>query len=349
MSKLRIGVLSPADISSRRMIPAFIASDRCEYVGVAVATPEERVRAFQSIMKNNDYDPPRDSYERGRQKALAIKDEFGGRVFNGFMSMIESDDVDAVYIALPPYLHATWGKEVLRAGKHLLMEKPFTVSLEETYELVDMARDSGLAVIENFGFVYHPQMDKIREIIGSGTIGEVRLIRSNFGFPHRGEGDFRYKKELGGGAVLDCGCYTLKLASLLLGNDMEITGHELFAQDDGLDISGTVTAIGRSGVPAQLSFGMDQQYCCNLEVWGSEGCITSNRIYTAPAGYEMELSVTRGMDTEKIRVEGTDQFRLVAEQLVHLTEDADARTVLYNEILMQSELVESVKDGGRMR
>ena len=340
MERLRIGVLGPADIAKRRMIPALVASERCEYVGVAVATPDERVEVPGNAADMSG------AFKKGLQKAEAIRDEFGGVIFEGFNALLSSGDVDAVYIALPPYLHARWGEAVLRAGKHLLMEKPFTVSSDETSKLIDIAKQSGLAVIENFGFVYHPQMARIRENINSGSIGEVRLIRTNFGFPHRGANDFRYKKELGGGAVLDCGCYTLKLATLLLGEDMRITGHELLRQDDGLDISGTITAVGNTGIPAQLSFGMDQQYCCNLEVWGNKGCITSNRIYTAPAGYEVELSVTCGMETEKIIVKAADQFRAVADTLVDLVNESSTRDTMYEEILTQSRFVESVKRDG---
>ena len=335
MDRLRIGVLGPADIAKRRMIPALVASDMCEYVGVAVATTDERGEVSTP-------DAASGAYKKGLQKAEAIRDEFGGVIFEGFDSLLSSSEADAIYIALPPYLHARWGEAVLRAGKHLLMEKPFTVSFDETSKLIDIAKQFGLAVIENFGFVYHPQIKKVMEIIDSGSIGEVRLIRTNFGFPHRGPDDFRYKKELGGGAVLDCGCYTLKLATLLLGEEMRIAGHELFRQDDGLDISGTITALGNTGIPAQLSFGMDQQYCCNLEIWGTKGSIISPRIFTAPAGYEVELIVTRGMETEKVIVEGADQFALVAEKLAELTDDRAGRSAMYNRILAQSRFVEKI-------
>ncbi len=335
MKKLRIGVLGPADIAKRRMIPALLSSEKCEYAGVAVALSEERGAASGGAAD--------EAYKAGLEKASKIKEEFGGDVYEGFASLIAASDVDAVYVALPPYLHAKWGKEVLRAGKHLLMEKPFTVSYDLTSELIDIARASDLAVIENFGFVYHPQFDKIRQTIDQGTIGELRMIRTNFGFPHRGAGDFRYKKELGGGAVLDCGCYTLKLATLLLGDDMKITDHALFKlPGDDLDIAGAVTAIGASGVPAQLSFSMDQQYCCDVEVWGSKGCIRSPRIYTAPAGYEVVLSVTCGMETQTVKTDGADQFALVADKLAALTEDAGARTAMYEEILAQSRYVTSI-------
>ncbi len=342
MKKVRVGVLGPADIAKRRMIPALEKSEYCEYTGVAVALPEERSEKSKKTDPSEKTDTT-EAYKRGHEKADELKRAFDGKVFDGFKSMIESDDIDAVYIALPPYLHAKWAREALMHGKHVLLEKPFTTSLKDTQKLIDIAKERNLAVIENFGFVYHPQIKRIREIIESGDIGEIRLIRSNFGFPHRGEGDFRYKKELGGGALLDCGCYTLKLAGLLLGDSMKIKDSRLVClPGQNFDMYGTVTADNEKGIPMQLSFGMDQQYCCNLEIWGNKGSIISPRIYTAPAGYNVELTVTKGMDVDKIIVDDADQFCLVTDRFADLVNNEDDRELIYGEILTQSRRVEEV-------
>ena len=119
-------------------------------------------------------------------------------------------------------------------------------------------------------FVYHTQLDWIRKKISEGTIGEVRLIRIDFGFPFRGANDFRYNKALGGGALLDCGGYTLKLASLFLGDSAKVTASQLNGKDGfEVDIYGSATLTNNEGLTAQVSFGMDNSYKCSLEVWGS--------------------------------------------------------------------------------
>ncbi|MCR4787003.1 MAG: Gfo/Idh/MocA family oxidoreductase, partial [Lachnospiraceae bacterium] len=120
MKKIRIGVLGPSDIAKRRMIPALNKSKYCEYAGVAAALPEERSDG------SGQTDPARKeelnaAYKRGLEKADELKRAFDGEIYEGFMSMLNTDDIDAVYIALPPYLHAKWAKEALKRGKHVLL------------------------------------------------------------------------------------------------------------------------------------------------------------------------------------------------------------------------------------
>ena len=320
---IRIGVLGPADIALRRMVPAILKSNTFTYAGVAVR--------------------PSGNHE----KAERFRKEFGGRIWDSYESMLESDDIDAVYIALPPALHYEWGKMALECGKHVLLEKPFTISKVQTKELTDIASAKRLAVTENFAFIYHDQVKQIRNVMESGRIGDIRVIRSNFGFPFRGGGDFRYVKELGGGALLDCGCYTLRLASLLLGDSMKIDSSVLHAMEGfDVDIYGGITAINDAGVIAQLSFGMDQQYCCELEVWGSKGCIVSPRIFTPPAELEIELTLKCGTDTEIIKVSPQDQFLSSLEAFGEMIRDDGSRNGSYENIINQSRYVEICANRG---
>ena len=124
---------------------------------------------------------------------------------------------------------------------------------------------------------------------------------------------------------------------------MTITDSFLRKQsDDDVDLAGTITAVSDSGVPAQLSFGMDQQYCCDLEIWGSKGCIQTPRVYTAPADYNVNLTLTRGMDVKRIKIDRADQFALVADTLAKSTKDPLLRASLRDEIRIQSRIIDGV-------
>ena len=332
---IRIGVLGPADIARRRMVPAIIKNEGCEYAGVALATMAEHDPA--GIGSDGIKDTT-------REKGKSFLDEFGGRIYEGYNTMLSSDDIDAVYIALPPALHHKWAGLALKAGKHVLLEKPFTTKQEDTKELIDIASDRNLAVAEDFGFIYHKQMSVIKDIIASGRLGDLRLIRANFGFPFRGAGDFRYHKALGGGALLDCGCYTLMLASDLL-EDLELKDAALCGKDGfDVDIYGTISAEGRDAlgnkVSAQLSFGMDQQYCCGLEVWGSKGCLKTDRIFTAPPQLGTKVTVTCGMDSEDISCGEDDQFGRILDAFLDMIADADKRKRSYEVISTQADLMQ---------
>ena len=329
MDKLRIGVLGPADIAKRRMIPSVLENTRCEYIGVALATDSERGGNGDSIPDGS------------REKGEAFVKESGGRIFEGYESMLSSDEVDAVYIALPPALHHKWAKKAIEHDKHVLLEKPFTTSLGDTEELVREAESRGLALAENFAFIYHRQIARAEEVINSGELGEIRLIRSNFAFPFRGGNDFRYHKALGGGALLDCGCYTLKLADRLLHGDMEITDARLFYLDGfDVDIYGAISAVSTKGIPAQLSFGMDQQYNCELEIWGNKGCLRASRIYTAPPELSVRLEIKCGNESRSYDIEPDDQFGRSLSAFLDMTGDNDKREASYRDIVRQSTLVD---------
>lgn len=340
MQKIKIGVLGPAEIAIRKTIPALIKCSDFEFVGVAIAKEEERILVCDT-RTNKQQETTNISIE----KAKEITKKFGGKIYLGYETLLKSKEIDAIYIALPPKLHHFWGKKALENNLHIFMEKPFTTSLKETEELVNLAKEKNLAISENFAFIYHPQIEKIQEIINNKQIGEIELIRSNFGFPLRSSNDFRYKKELGGGALLDCGCYTLKMAELLLGN-IKIESSLLFKQPDyEVDIYGAITATNDKNKIAQLSFSMNQQYKCELEIIGTKGYIKTDRIFTAPEDYIVRINVIVGTETQTIDVPPANQFLSSLLDFKNMIIDNKKKISSYENILKQSILVEKCLSG----
>lgn len=332
MKKIRLGVLCPSEIAFRRFMPALKTLDRFEYVGLAAATERE--------FSGCDSDSVRVSELEKAEKFIA---EHGGKIYFGYESLVGSDEIDALYIPLPPALHFRWAKKALESGKHVLLEKPFTTSLSDTRELISIAEDRGLAVHENYMFSYHTQLDWIREQINSGVIGDVRLIRIDFGFPFRGVNDFRYCKALGGGALLDCGGYTLKLAAMLLGDTARVTESQLCGKDGfEVDIYGSATLKNDAELTAQVSFGMDNSYRCSLDIWGSSGSIYTNRILTAPAGYPPTVLLRNADGERTIELPPDDTFQKSISAFGECISDNKKRINKYAEIIRQSCLVSSV-------
>lgn len=327
---IRIGIICPSEIAFRRFMPALSKCEDIEFAGVAAASSEEWDGEYTCDMQKAEI-----------QKAEAFCAQYGGKVFESYSSLISSSDVDAVYLPLPPALHFKWGKAALLSGKHLFLEKPSTVSLNDTRELVELAEGSGLALHENYMFRFHSQIDFVKEFISQGKIGDVRLYRIAFGFPQRAKNDFRYNKALGGGALLDCGGYTLRLASMLLGETAHITSCRLNYTDEfDVDIFGSATMENDEGVTAQLSFGMDNAYKCELEVWGSKGTLLANRILTAPAELQPILTYKNGNEpAEEITLAADDTFKKSIEFFHSCIENKDVREQSYNDILKQAQLV----------
>ena len=321
MNKIKIGIIGTSEIAFRRFLPALKRSEGFEYVGVA---------------------------SRDISKTHTFINEFGGRGYDGYDALIGDSHIEAVYIPLPPALHFAWAKKALEAGKHVLLEKPFTTNLENSQELINLAKDRDLALHENYMFQYHSQVENILSRVANMEIGDLRLVRCDFGFPFRGKDDFRYDRELGGGALLDCGGYTLKLASIILGEKAAVVSAKLnFVKGLEVDIYGCGTMENEEGLTAQISFGMDNSYRCSLEIIGSKGSIFTNRIFTAPDTLRPELELRIG-DTYKIIVLQEDNaFLNSINKFRREIENTKEKEAAYENIMKQACILNEFLKGGR--
>lgn len=333
---MRIGVLCPSEIAYRRFLPALGGIEGAEMVGVGVNTPQER---YGDSLP--DEGTIKCMLEDERAKAGRMISEYGGRLFNGYERMLCSPEIDAIYIPLPPALHHRWAKMALLHGKHVLVEKPSTTSCADTKDLVDTAREKGLALHENYMFAFHSQLDAIDSIVASGELGDVRLYRICFGFPRRAPNDFRYNKALGGGALIDAGGYVMKYASRLLGDTATLRYAQLnYLEGFEVDIYGSAAMVNRDGVTAQLAFGMDNDYKCELEVWGSKGTLRTNRVLTAPADFVPSATIKKNTDIEECTLPADDAFRKSIAHFMRCIDAPKVREANYADILGQARLVD---------
>ena len=316
---MNIGILGTSEIAFRRFLPALEKFPQITYAGVATWTTE---------------------------KAKSFVDTFGGKIYEGYDALLADRNIEAVYVPLPPALHFEWGKKVLQAGKHLLMEKPFTTKLKNTNELLSLANERGLTIHENYMFLYHRQLAKIKELILSGDLGDVRLYRMSFGFPKRAENDFRYNRGLGGGALLDCGGYPVRLALEMLGNGARVAQARL-CQPDGyeVDLYGSAVLENEDGICAQLSFGMDNAYQCQLEVWGSKATLIAPRIFTAGADMRIKLVERTSYNESIIELQEDDQFLHSIEQFYNAVQDSVINT---DKIALQAKIMDEIRAVGEV-
>ncbi len=153
-------------------------------------------------------------------KKPSLKTDFpGARIHDGYDALLADPEVEAVYIATPHPGHAEWAIKAARAGKHALVEKPMGLNAFEAEAMYDAARKAGTFMGEAFMYRLHPQTAKLIELVKSGAIGEVRMIKSSFGFamPKFDPAHRLYANALGGGGILDVGCYTVSMARLIAG------------------------------------------------------------------------------------------------------------------------------------
>ncbi len=332
---MKIGIICPSEIAFRRFMPAIKLFQDVDFVGLGVCTGEERFGKDYKMTNLTDQ-----ILKQEREKAEMFIKQFGGKIFEGYHSIVESDEIDAIYIPLPPALHFKWARIALENGKHVMVEKPSTTSLDDTKVLVEIAEMNGLALHENYMFAFHNQLEAIKGILDAGDLGDIRLYRICFGFPRRDSSDFRYNKALGGGALIDAGGYTIKYASMLLGESARIVYAQMNYTDEfDVDLYGSGALINDNGTTVQLAFGMDNNYKCELEVWGSKGSLTTGRVLTAPAGFSPEVIIRKGNLDKVLRLPADDAFKKSIQHFINCVHDSENRKANYAILVKQAELI----------
>lgn len=337
---IKVGILGASDIAYRRFMPALATIPELSFIGVAVNSHGER-------FGNGDCHTAEQQTEiirNGWHRAQRFVDTYGGKVFSSYGELVSSSEIGAVYIPLPPALHFHWAREALANGKHVIVEKPAVLDASEARSIIEIASAKKLAIHENYMFAFHSQIGVIQEYLESGKIGMPRLYRLAFGFPLRAAGDFRYDSNLGGGAFYDCGGYPIKYASMLLGDTAKI----LQASMNGLsgydvDMYGSGVMANANGLNVHFAYGMDNDYRCELDVWGSKGSLYTGRIFTAPVDFASRIEVAWNGRKEFISLPKDDSFKKSLLHFLDCTCKSDVREAEYKDMLRQAKLMDDFR------
>ncbi len=173
---------------------------------------------------------------RDGAKAQAYASEHGiARAHGSYEALLDDDELDAVYISLPNGMHHEWTLKAIEAGKHVLVEKPYSRRAAEAEEAWDAAERAGVVVMEAFMWRHHPQAEAARTLVEQGKIGRLREIRTTFSFPLFDHDNVRMVADLDGGALMDVGCYCISGARLLGGEPERVFGEQVVGPT-GVDV-----------------------------------------------------------------------------------------------------------------
>jgi dTDP-3,4-didehydro-2,6-dideoxy-alpha-D-glucose 3-reductase len=240
-------------------------------------------------------------------------------------AMLSDSDVDVVYVATPIGLHAENSSAVLRAGKHLWCEKPFTSRLDATLGLLESSRAIGVSVCEGHMYLHHPQFSRLREFVSDGRIGRVLSLWSRFGIPKLEHPGFRLDPTLGGGALFDVGCYPVSAIRALFPDDVvSIRDASVSARDDGpVDTDGYCLMELSNGVQATLEWRTNASYRNEIEIWGEDGSVFTDKIFSKPANYRpsFRLRNRQGLETVEY-TEAADHFVRMLEAFKKISGDS---------------------------
>ncbi|MGH3006837.1 MAG: Gfo/Idh/MocA family protein [Gaiellaceae bacterium] len=278
------GILSTAHIN-RLVLAGARESDRVDVVAVG---SRDRARA-EEYARENGIERAHGSYE----------------------ALLADPDVEAVYISLPNSLHVEWSTRALEAGKHVLCEKPLSRRPAQVKETFDVAERTGLVLMEAFMYRHNPQTARLVELVDSGAIGALQLVRAAFSFPVEGSGNVRLLAELDGGSLMDVGCYCVSGARLLAGEPERVYAEQVVGQT-GVDVlfSGTMRFPG--GVIAQLDSGLHLPHRDELEAIGDEGSLFLDDPWHCRTPV---LELRRQDGDEQIALGAIDSYRLELENM----------------------------------
>ncbi|MGG5252347.1 Gfo/Idh/MocA family protein [Neobacillus sp. SM06] len=254
MRKIKWGVLGTANIAQTQVIPAIIRAENAEITAISSTS--------------------------GKAKEAAATFSIS-TFYNSYEELLQNKEIDAVYIPLPNHLHKKWVIEAAKQGKHILCEKPAALNAEEAKEMVDFCREKEVTFMEAFMYQFHPQHQRVREIIASGEIGKVKFMSSSFSFfLEDKETNIRMKKEMGGGSLYDVGCYCIHaIRTFLQSEPAEVEAYAELDPKTGVDLTANVYMKLQNGIPAMFSCSIDMASRQEYEIVGTKGRIIVPRAF----------------------------------------------------------------------
>jgi len=243
-----------------------------------------------------------------------------GHVYDGYDALLADPAVDAVYVPLPNHMHLPWTLQALSAGKHVLCEKPLACSVGEVREMAARAKETGLLLMEAFMYRFHPRSRHIKQIVDQGEIGNPCLVRSAFCYHMDDDmlqsgGNARLKPNMGGGALLDVGCYSVSVARWLMGAEPTTVQAQAVYHPDGVDMHLVGTLRFDEGKLAVLEASFISALQQTYTVVGSEGAIDLPHDAFIP--WEKNAVYTLRKKDEEVgeehMVQGADEYQLMVE------------------------------------
>ena len=285
--RLRWGVISTANIGRAAVNPAIQASGNGELVAVA-SRDEQTAREFAD-----------------RQ---GIPEHYGS-----YEALLHDERIDAVYNPLRNSLHREWTIRAAEKGKHILCEKPLALSAAECREMERAAAANGVKLMEAFMYRFHPRTERVVEMVRTGVVGELRMIRSTFTFLLSRPDNIRWMPEFGGGALMDVGCYCVNISRTIAASEPVAVRATANWGSTGVDEQLVGTLRFASGVLAQFDCALTMERCEAYEVAGTEGHLRVPAAFL-PGTSNAVVEEHRGRgEVVEHTIEGADEYRLMVE------------------------------------
>ena len=288
MKKVKWGILSTAKIGVTKVIPALLKASNCEVVAIA-------------------------SRDLNKAKSIAAQSN-AAKAFGSYEELLADNEIDAIYNPLPNHLHLPLTLAAIKAGKHVLCEKPIGLNEEEAETLQrEASLHPGLKVMEAFMYRFHPQWVKTKELVDNGTIGKVKNIQSFFSYNNVDPSNIRNKADIGGGGLMDIGCYCISFPRFILGKEpVEVSGNSVFDKEFKTDILTSGTLFFEEDVTANFTCSTQLFPYQRVNILGDKGRIEIDIPCNAPLDEQTKVTLYLNGDEKIMYFEG-NQYTLECE------------------------------------
>lgn len=318
MKKVRWGILSTAKIAREKVIPAMQAGRYCEITAIASRNIDQ-VRTIAN--------------------ELSIENAYGS-----YEELLDDPTIDAVYIPLPNHMHVPWTLKVLKAGKHVLCEKPIALSASEAYLLLEECKQHPeLRVMEAFMYRFHPQWIFVKNLVDSGTIGSVGAIQAFFSYYNDDPENIRNKKEAGGGGLMDIGCYCISQSRYILGKE-PIAAQGTINYDPVMKTDTLASAILDFGT-CKSAFTCSTQLAPaqSFNIYGTKGLIKVEIPVNIPAEQTTRIWLEVDNKREEILFEPENQYTLQGDMFSKAILENDKAPTSLQDALNNMKVIEAIK------
>jgi xylose dehydrogenase (NAD/NADP) len=291
-SVVRWGILGAARVNER-LLPAIVAANNAELVAIA---SRRNGAAAETLQKHA---PQLSSV----------------RTLDDPELLLDADDIDAVYLPMANDEHTEWALKAIAKGKHVLIEKPMALKLDDIEAICAAARHNNVLAMEGFMYCFHPQHDYVQELIDSGAIGDVRTVRTCFSFPMKPARMYRLAKDVdnGGGAMWDIGPYAIHTARKWFDNDpVAVTAMAKFIES-GADISLSGVLDYDDGRYAHFDMSFERARRSEYEIIGTLGGIKCHTVWQNPEEKPVISWWTDAGQQQQVELEKADHFILEIE------------------------------------
>ena len=284
--KIRWGILSTANIGRAAVIPAIQSSKNGTVAAVA----------------------SRDA-QKGAEFALkaGIPKSYGS-----YEALLDDPEIDALYIPVPNSLHYEWTIKAARAGKHILCEKPLALSAAQCLEMDAAAKEHHVVLMEAFMYRFHPRTEKCIELTQAGALGPLQMIQSSFTFKLTRPDNIRLQADLGGGALMDVGCYCVNLSRTLAGQEPVAVQATAQWASSGVDAQMAGTLRFSNSLVAQFDCALTMSRRESYTAAGTDGFFYAPSAFL-PGKADIELLEYRDRETTRHSFTGRDEYQVMVE------------------------------------